>query len=84
MPKDGLPILHAQGPMTRRITKIIHEGRFAAEIPIDLIEDDTGWSPYVSLDDALKLDEVREALRAGDITRASQFGRVFELLPLTA
>jgi hypothetical protein len=70
--------------MTRRITKIIHEGRFAPEFPVDLIEDDTGWSPYLSLDDALKLDDVRVALCAGDIARASQFGRVFELLPLTA
>ncbi|MBI3634717.1 MAG: hypothetical protein HY216_00695 [Candidatus Rokubacteria bacterium] len=28
---------------------------------------DNGWSPYLSIDDARKLDEVREALRRGDI-----------------
>jgi len=35
--------------MTRRTIKLIHQGRYAAEVPIELIEDDTGWSPYLSL-----------------------------------
>jgi hypothetical protein len=67
--------------MTRRM-KLIHEGRFAAEIPIDLIEDESGWSPYLSVNDALKLDTVRDALRRGDIAGAAH-GRVFELVPVT-
>jgi hypothetical protein len=63
----------------RTITKLIHEGRYAAEVVVDLIEDDTGWSPYLSLDDAKKLDAVRVALRAGNIAAAAKNGRVFEL-----
>jgi hypothetical protein len=55
----------------------------AAEIPIDLIEDDSGWSPYLSVEDALKLDTVRNALRRGELTVAAQYGRVFELVPVT-
>jgi hypothetical protein len=70
--------------MTRRITKLIHEGRYAAEVAVDLIEDDTGWSPYLSLDDAKKLDAVRVALRAGNIAAAAKLGRVFELQPVSA
>jgi hypothetical protein len=70
--------------MNRKTVKLIHEGRYAAEIPIELIEDDTGWSPYLSIDDAMKLDAVRAALKAGDITAASKHGRVFELLPVSA
>lgn len=72
--------------MTRKMTKLIHEGRYAAEIPVDLIDDDEdgGWGPYLSLDDALKLDRVRQALRAGDLARAAEHGRVFELLPVSA
>lgn len=63
--------------------KLIHEGRFAAEVEIDLIDDETGWAPYLSLADAQKLDEVRAALKAGQITKASLHGRVFELQPIS-
>jgi hypothetical protein len=27
--------------MTRKTTKFIHEGKYAAEVPVELIEDDT-------------------------------------------
>lgn len=70
--------------MSRKTIKIIHEGQFAAEIPVQLIEDDTAWSPYLSVEDAGKLDAVRLALRAGDIAAASRHGRIFELRPVTA
>ena len=63
-------------------TKLVHEGRYAAEVEVDLIDTDTGWSPYLSLSDAQKLDEVRRALRGGDLKRASQLARVFQLLPV--
>ena len=69
--------------MSRKRTKLIHQGRYAAEIPVELIEDDTGWSPYLSIEDATKLDVVRKALRQGDIAAAAKHGRVFELVPLT-
>jgi hypothetical protein len=68
--------------MSRRI-KLIHEGRYVAEVPVDLIEDESGWSPYLSMNDALKLDTVRDALHRGDITGAAPHGRVFELVPVT-
>jgi hypothetical protein len=39
----------------------------------------------LSLDDAYRLDDVREALRAGDVKRASQLAsRVYRLTPVTA
>jgi hypothetical protein len=63
-------------------TKLVHEGRYAAEVEVDLIDTDNGWSPYLSLSDAQKLDEVRKALRSGDLKRASQLARVFQLLPV--
>ena len=37
--------------MTRKRTKLIHEGKYAAEVPVELIEDDTAWSPYQSPQD---------------------------------
>jgi hypothetical protein len=70
--------------MSRRITKLVREGKFAAEISVELIEDETGWSPYLSLDGVNRLDAARLALRDGDLGRASQYGRVFELMPVMA
>jgi hypothetical protein len=70
--------------MIKRTIKLIHEGKYAAEVPVDLVEDDTGWSPYLSMEDAMKLDAVRKALRAGDVATAAKHGRVFQLLPLSA
>jgi hypothetical protein len=69
---------------TRRTKKLIREGKYAAEVSVELIEDETAWSPYLSLDDAKKLDAVRLALRAGDVAAAAKYGRVFELHPVSA
>ncbi len=67
----------------RRRTKYVHEGQYAAAVEVDWIESNAGWSPYLSLDDAQKLDEVREALRRGDLKRVGQLGRVYQLTPVT-
>jgi hypothetical protein len=67
---------------TRRRTKYVLEGLYAAAVDVDWIESEMGWSPYLSLEDAQKLDEVREALRRGDLARASQLGRVYHLTPV--
>ena len=66
----------------RRRTKCIHEGQYAAEVDIELIESQDGWAPYLSLEDAQKLDEVRTALRLGDLQKASQMARIFKLTPV--
>jgi hypothetical protein len=31
--------------VTRASKKIIHEGKYTAEVSVELIEDDTAWSP---------------------------------------
>mgnify|MGYP006298714933 FL=1 len=66
----------------RTKTKYVHEGKYVAEIEVTLIEDDTHWSPYLSMDDAYKLDDVRDALRQGDIDAASSYGRIYEMRPV--
>ena len=66
----------------RRHTKIVREGNYLAEVNIELIETGKGWSPYISLEDAQKLDEVREALRADEIKEASKNSKVFILRPV--
>jgi hypothetical protein len=69
--------------MTKRPhTKLIHEGHYVAEVDVELVEGDNAWSPYLSLDDARKLDDIRQALRREDLKHASTLGRVFELTPV--
>jgi hypothetical protein len=68
----------------RRQTKLVREGEYVAEVEIELIDTGEGWSPYLSLEDAQKLDTVREALRRGDLTAASRRSQVFHLTPVTA
>ena len=67
----------------KRQTKFVHEGEFAAEVEIELLESAEGWAPYLSLEDAQKLDEVREALRRRDLSTASKLARVFRLTPVS-
>ena len=69
---------------TRQSKEFIHEGKYAAEVPVELIEDDTAWSPYLSPEDVHKLDTVRLALKRGDLAEAAKYGRVYELTPVAA
>jgi hypothetical protein len=69
---------------TRRQTKLVHEGDFVADVEVELVQADTGWAPYLSVDDAHKFDDVREALRRGDVKAASRLARVYTLTPVTA
>ncbi len=69
---------------TRRCKKLVREGEYVAEVDVDLIDDSPGWEPYLSLEDAEKLDRVRAALKADDTRAAAQVGRVFRLTPIEA
>ncbi len=66
--------------MKRKTVEFVQAGNYAAEVAIELIEDELGWSPRMSLADARKLETVRLALERGDIAAAAQYGRVFELM----
>lgn len=66
----------------RKKLKYVHEGQYVAEVDVELLEDETGWSPYISLEDAYKLDDVRDALRRRDLESAAKYGRIYELRPI--
>jgi hypothetical protein len=68
----------------RRRTKLVHEGQYVAEVDVELIDMNKGWSPYLSLDDAYKLDDIRNALRLGDVKSAARLARIFTLTPIAA
>ena len=40
----------------RATTKLLREGEYAAEVDVELIDSGLGWTPYLSLEDAQKLD----------------------------
>jgi hypothetical protein len=55
--------------------KYVHEGKYVAEADVEVLEDETGWSPYLSVEDAYRLDEgaapsVAETLRPLPLSRA--------------
>ncbi len=66
----------------RHHIKLVHERSYVAEVEIELIETGEGWSPYLSLEDAEKLDDVREALRQEDIDAARKLSKVYRLTPV--
>lgn len=66
----------------KRHIKLVHEGEYVAEVEIEFIYTNEGWSPYLSLDDAQKLDDIRDALRNGDLNQAAQHARVYTLTPI--
>ena len=67
----------------RKHTKLVHEGKYIAEVVIELIDTPEGWSPYLKLEDAYKLDDVRNALRKGDLDTACRLARPYTLQPVT-
>lgn len=70
--------------MKRKTVEFVQAGKYAAEVPVELIEDEGSWSPRLSLADARRLEAVRLALKQGDVAAAAKLGRVFELLPVSA
>lgn len=66
----------------RKQTKLVHEGDYLAEVDIEVLDTGEGWSPYISLEDAQRLDDVREYLKKGDLKRAAKLARVFHLNPV--
>lgn len=59
-------------------------GRYAAEVAVEHIDEEGGWAPYLSFEDAKKIGAVRLALEDGDLVQAAKLARVFKLLPISA
>jgi hypothetical protein len=64
--------------------ELIREGAYVAEVDVTLIDTGHEWSPYISAADTRKLDEVRLALRKGDLKTAAKLSTVYELKPIAA
>jgi len=71
-----------EAEMSSKSVELVREGDFLAEVEVELRYDAGDWSPACSIDDALRLEGARKALKIGDVASASKFGRVFELRPV--
>ncbi|NOQ31296.1 MAG: hypothetical protein GQ570_09255 [Helicobacteraceae bacterium] len=70
---------------SRLHTKMIHEGKYMAEVEVSFINtNNDDWSPYLSLDDALKIDKVREALKNDDLSIAKGLAKIYIISEVAA
>jgi hypothetical protein len=75
----------AKAALTRKVARMVREGDLVAEVGVGCVDEAGGrWSPYLSLDDANRLDEVREALRKGDVVTLAKYGRAFRMHAVSA
>ncbi len=63
-------------------TKLIHIGEYMAEVEAELIDTSEGWSPYLSIEDAQKLDDVCEALCQGNLKTATNLAQIYTVIPI--
>lgn len=68
--------------MSKTKTKYIHSGNYVTEVEVILITTEDEWSPYLSQEEAKKLDNVREALNNNDFKKASEYGKVYKMEPV--
>ena len=63
--------------MSRKKLKHLYENGYVAEVEVEL-EDDSSWAPTLSLQTAYLLDDIRDALRHGNLQRASRYAIIIE------
>lgn len=66
----------------KKTTKLVNVGKYVAVVDVVLTVTEDDWSPYLSVEDAFKLDDVRAALQDGDLAKAGRFAQIFELMPI--
>jgi hypothetical protein len=69
---------------TKTQAKLIRQGDYMAEVEVTLTYTDHDWSPYLSLQEAEKLDRLRFALQQGDLVTATTMARVYRLTPVAS
>jgi uncharacterized protein (DUF111 family) len=61
----------------RKTTKVVRVGDYAVEVEVVMLEDEDGWGPYLTVEDALKLEDVKSALKRGDLEEPAKLGRCY-------
>lgn len=71
--------------MKKRIMRRLRVGEYVGDVKVEVRDGQSPlntWAPYLSPDEARKFDDVRQALRRGDLKAASKHGRVYRLSPV--
>src|SRR5690625_3753278 len=69
--------------MVKKKAKYVREGRYVAEVEVDLHGSDVLGATHLSLEDANRLNKVKEPLRNEEVRTAAQYGRINKLAPET-
>ncbi|MCC6682713.1 MAG: hypothetical protein IT445_17570 [Phycisphaeraceae bacterium] len=62
--------------------KLIRDGELVAEVEVMLRDDHAEWESTISLQDALKVDDVRKAMQDKDYPRVIKLARLYRLTPI--
>jgi len=67
----------------QNVRKLVRAGDYADEVDVELLDDDgdDGWGPYLTVADALKLEDVREALKREDLKNVQGLERFWPQAP---
>ena len=70
--------------MTKSYTNrtLIRDGDLVAEVQVKLADDHEDWRPTMSIDDATKVDMVRQAMRAKDYDQVRKLAKLYRLVPV--
>ena len=79
----GRNVVEEENVNSKLSKRLVRVDDLVAEVDVYLTDGKEGWPPYLSLDDAYKLDDVREALSVGDLKRASELAsHIYRLTPV--
>jgi hypothetical protein len=68
------------GTITR--TKRIYVGDVMAELDVVMSDEPDAWGPHVDPSELDRIDEVRRALKSGNLEAASKSARLYSVKPL--
>ena len=70
--------------MMSTFTKIkrIYVGDVMAEIDVVMTEEPSAWGPHIDPSELDRIDELRRALKSGDLKAASKEARLYSVKPL--
>jgi len=63
-------------------TKRIYVGDVMAEIDVVMIDEPHAWGPHIDPSELDRIDELRQALKSGDLKVASTEAKLYSVKPL--
>ena len=67
-----------------QLTEYVREGQYLAEVEVACLFDERRFTSKIRDGEAEKLENVRRAMRAGDLKAAAKLATIYELSPIAA